>query len=62
MKISDNNERYIVEYIAIGNSVKATAFDPITMKEVSVIGSTNTPKKLIGQLAVRKLIYMSNKA
>lgn len=61
MKTPDNNGSYIVEYIAIGNSVKATAFDPITLKEVSVIGSTNTPKKLIGQLAVKKLIYMIKK-
>jgi hypothetical protein len=54
--MSDDN--YIVEYIVIGKSVKATAIDPITMKEVSVIGDVSMPRKQLGKLAARKLIYM----
>ena len=56
-----NEDSYIIEYVVIGNSVKATAIDPATMKEVSVIGATNMPKKQLAKLAVRKLIYMLDK-
>lgn len=52
---------YIVEYIVIGNSVKATAFDPVTLKEVSVIGARELPRQQLGKLAVKKLIYMLRK-
>ena len=56
-----SEDSYIVEYVVIGNSVKATAIDPTTMKEVSIIGATNFPKKQLAKLAVRKLIYMLKK-
>ncbi len=56
-----SENQYIVEYVVMGNSVKATAFDPVTMKEVSVIGDVNLPKKQLAKLAVRKLIYMIGK-
>lgn len=52
---------YIIEYVAIGNSVKTTAIDPITMREASIIGATSTPKKQLAKLAVRKLVYMLEK-
>lgn len=61
MTPSDKENGYIVEYVAIGNSVKVTAFDPITLKEVSVIGATNMQRKQLAKLAVRKLIYMIKK-
>lgn len=53
-----SDEGYIIEYIVIGNSVKATAIDPATMKEVSVIAPITTPKEQLAKLAVRKLIYV----
>ena len=56
-----SEDSYIIEYVVIGNSVKATAIDPVTMKEVSIIGATNMPKKQLAKLAVRKLIYMLEK-
>lgn len=56
-----SDEGYIIEYIVIGNSVKATAIDPVTMKEVSVIGTITTPKEQLAKLAVRKLIYVLRK-
>lgn len=55
------DERYIVEYTAIGTSVKVTAFDPKTLTEVSVIGSTKTSQADLNKLAVRKLEYMIRK-
>lgn len=59
-KIGDAN-KYIIEYIAIGKSVKVTAFDPVTLTEVSVIGASGTPREQLAQLAVRKLVYMIKK-
>ena len=52
---------YIVEYVVIGNSVKVTAFDPKTLKEVSVIGIRGLPKKNLANLAIRKLKYVIGK-
>ena len=60
-KTDGDENGYIVEYVVIGNSVKATAFDPITMREVSVIGARSLPRKQLAKLAVRKLIYMNDK-
>lgn len=57
-----SEQGYIVEYIAIGTSVKVTAFDPVTLTEVSVIGSTKTARADLDKLAVRKLEYMIGKS
>jgi hypothetical protein len=58
---NDSEEGYIVEYIVIGNSVKATAFDPVTLREVSVVGARELARQQLGKLAVKKLIYMLKK-
>ena len=52
--------QYIIEYVVIGNSVKVTAFDPETLKEVSIIGAINVPRKQLAKLAIRKLVYVLN--
>lgn len=52
---------YIIEYVVIGNSVKVTAFDPKTLKEVSVIGIRGLPKKNLANIAIRKLEYVIGK-
>ena len=52
---------YIIEYVVIGKSVKVSAFDPVTLREVSIIGSVNTKKEQLAKLAVRKLVYMNKK-
>jgi len=59
---SRDDDSYIVEYVVIGNSVKVTAFDPATLREVSIIGARTTEKKQLAKLAVKKLIYMNKKA
>lgn len=56
------SEGYIVEHTAVGTSVKVTAFDPATMIEVSVIGSTKASRSDLNKLAVRKLEYMIRKS
>ena len=57
----DNDDRYIIEFITMGKSVKITAIDPDTLTEVCVIAPTSLPKKEMAELAVRKLHYMLQK-
>ena len=52
---------YIIEYVVVGKSVKVTAFDPVSMREASVIGARTTPQKQLSALAVRKLEYVLKK-
>lgn len=52
------DEGYIVEFTTVGNSVKATAVDTVTLLEVSVMGSKRTTKEQLAELAIRKLLYM----
>jgi hypothetical protein len=54
----EKEEGYIVEYIALGNSIKATAIDPETMREASVMGPKKATRKQLSELAVRKLRYL----
>lgn len=51
----------IMEFVTIGKSVKVTAFDPVSMKEATVIGSAKATRKELTQLAIRKLEYVLNK-
>ena len=49
---------YLVEFQTIGNAVKVSALDPITLVEVSIIGPTNATEAELSRLAVQKLEYM----
>lgn len=57
-----NEEGYILEFQQLGNSVKVTAIDPITMHEAVVIGPLNATQEQLAQLAIRKLHYVMGKA
>lgn len=55
------HEGYIVEFIAHGLSVKVTAIDPVTGREVSIVGAAGAGKQDLAELAVRKLKYVLDK-
>lgn len=55
------SEGYIIEFIAVGNSVKVTAVDPHSLKEVSIIGDKKASQEQLTQLAIRKLNYVLGK-
>jgi len=57
--MSDND--FIIEFIAMGNSVKVTCIDPKTGREVSTIGPVNAPRSQLTQAAVNKMLYVLNK-
>ncbi len=50
-----------VEFIILGNSIKATAIDPATGVEASVIGPANAPQAAMAQAARKKLEYVLRK-
>lgn len=56
-----DDEGYIIEFIAVGNSMKVTAIDPVSLREATIIAPPNASKEEASQLAVRKLVYMLDK-
>jgi hypothetical protein len=50
-----------VEFIQMGNSVKATAIDPETGQEASIVGPANAPRSLLAENARKKLEYVKAK-
>jgi hypothetical protein len=50
-----------VEFVVLGNTVKATAIDPETGEEASVIGPASAAQATMAQAARRKLEYVLRK-
>lgn len=54
--MSQPNERhYLIEFYALGNSVKATAIDPETGVEATILGAAHTSREYLKSQAVKKL-------
>ena len=47
-----------VEFVQMGNTVKATAIDPDTGLEASIVGPANAPRSTLAEAARRKLEYV----
>jgi hypothetical protein len=54
-------EEIFVEFIVLGNSIKATAIDPVSGKEASIVGPVSAPRATLAEAARRKLDYVLNK-
>ena len=50
-----------VEFIQMGNTVKATAIDPDTGQEASIVGPASAPRAILAENARKKLDYVKNK-
>jgi hypothetical protein len=50
-----------VEFVILGNSLKATAIDPESGLEASVIGPAGAPRHAMAQAARNKLNYVAKK-
>lgn len=61
MKSKFEDTDYLIEFKTIGNVIKVTAIDPVTLKEVSIVGSPKVPEKELARAVVRKLVYVLSK-
>lgn len=52
---------YLVEFIQIGSSVKVSAVDPVSGREVSIIGPATASRDYLSRTAVNKLKYVLSK-
>jgi hypothetical protein len=50
-----------VEFVVMGNTVKATAIDPATGIEASIVGPASAPQSVLAENARRKLEYVKSK-
>jgi hypothetical protein len=50
-----------VEFVVLGNTVKATAIDSETGEEASVIGPASAPQSTMAQAARKKLEYVQRR-
>jgi hypothetical protein len=51
-----------VEFVVLGNAVKATAIDPETGEEASVVGPATAAQATMAEAARRKLEYVQKKS
>lgn len=51
-------DEYLVEFIQIGSSVKVSAIDPVSGREVSITGPATASRDQLTRVAVNKLKYM----
>lgn len=56
--MSEAETNYIIEFTTIGAVVKVTAIDPVSLREVSIIGDVKATREHLSTLAVRKLHYV----
>lgn len=50
-----------VEFVILGNTVKATAIDPVSGVEASIVGPASAPQAVLAENARRKLEYVLKK-
>ena len=53
-----DQDGYIIEFHRIGNAVKVSAMDPMTLTEVSIVGDPGAGETELTRLVVRKLEFM----
>ncbi len=59
----DVKNNYIIEYVQVGTSVKVSAIDPSTQIEACVVvPSKGISRKEMGEMAIKKLKYVMQKA
>ncbi|WP_321392043.1 DUF6898 family protein [Emcibacter sp.] len=51
----------IVEFVQVGNSVKVSAIDTRSGREVSIVGSPRTSQTELKRVAINKLKYVLSK-
>jgi hypothetical protein len=60
--VSHKGSREIfIEFVVQGAFVKATAIDPVTGLEASIVGPARAPQAVLAEQARRKLEYLAKK-
>lgn len=52
---------FIIEFYHVGSYVKVSAVDPVTLKEVSIVGDPKRSEQELTDAAVKKLQFMLSK-
>lgn len=52
---------YLIEFIQIGNSVKVSAVDAVSGREVSIIGPATASRDHLKRVAINKLKFILSK-
>lgn len=55
MRINEREKTIYFEFITIGNSIKASALDPRTSNEVSIVAPIYISKEYIKTILIKKL-------
>jgi Domain of unknown function (DUF6898) len=54
-------DEVILEFHRVGNAVKVTAVDPVTLVEVSIVGAASASEESLTRVAIDKLRYVMRK-
>ena len=61
MSKTGSGREVIIEFQQIGNAVKVTAIDPVSLVEVSIMGPPSAGEETLKRNAVNKLNYVLSK-
>lgn len=56
-----NGREVIIEFIPVGQFMKVSALDVMTLTEISIQGPSSAPKSLLEQNALKRLEYVLRK-
>lgn len=54
----EEHGEFIIEFRRVGSQLKVTAIDPVSLREVSMIGAVGADMQQLGKIAARKLQYV----
>lgn len=58
MTAQSGSGEYLIEFVQIGASVKVSAVDPVSGREVSIVGPASATRAQLTRVAVNKLKYV----
>jgi len=56
-----DDREVLIEIQRVGNAVKVTAMDPVTLTEAAIVGSPQESEETLKRTAMQKLLYLLNK-
>ena len=59
--MSQEKDEYLIEFIQVGTSVKVSAIDPVSGREVSIVGPATATCDQLSRVAINKLKFILSK-